>query len=151
MWFSIPYGALEVWLIGPRQHAVAGYADLAGVRIAVARAATQDHVLTRDAPGAQLVRYDNDAAAAQALLAGRVDMLGCNYLQAQQLIRDNPRLGLERKLVLSRQWQGITMRRGQTDLLQWTNTFLYYVKNSGELNAIHRKWFGEDLPPMPTF
>lgn len=87
----------------------------------------------------------------QALLSGRADMLGCNHLQAMQLIRDNPALELERKLVLSRQFQGITIRRNQLDLLQWINTWLYYVKNNGELNEINRKWFGEDLPPMPTF
>lgn len=151
VWFSIPYSVLEVWVTGAKKHNVKSFADLKGLRIAVARASTQDQMLTRDAPGAQMLRFDDDATAGQALLSGRADMLGCNHLQAMQLIRDNPALELEKKLVLSRQWQGITVRRGQTDLLQWINTFLYFVKNSGELNEINRKWFGEDLPPMPTF
>ena len=151
VWFSIPYSVLEVWVTGAKKHTVTSFADLKGLRVAVARASTQDQVLTREAQGAQMLRFDDDATAGQALLSGRADMLGCNHLQALQLIKDNPGLELERKLVLSRQFQGITLRRGQLELLQWINTFLYFVKNNGELNDINKKWFGEDLPPMPTF
>ncbi len=151
VWFSIPYSVLEVVLMGARKHNVSSLADAKGLRIAVARASTQDLVLTQQATGAQMLRFDDDATAGQALIAGRADLLGCNHMQARQLAADNPALELENKVVLSRQWQGITLRRGQTDLLQWVNTFLYFVKNNGELNAINRKWFDADLPPMPTF
>lgn len=151
VWFSIPYSVLEVWVTGAKKHDVKSFAELRGLRIAVARASTQDQVLTREAQGAQMLRFDDDATAGQALLSGRADMLGSNHLQALQLIRDNPALELEKKLVLSRQFQGITLRRNQIELLQWINTWLYFVKNNGELNEINRKWFGEDLPPMPTF
>jgi polar amino acid transport system substrate-binding protein len=31
------------------------------------------------------------------------------------------------------------------------NTFVYFVKVNGELNAIHEKWFKKPLPNLPTF
>ena len=36
----------------------------------------------------------------------------------------------------------------QTDLLQWLNTFVYTIKNNGELDAISRKW--RELPLEAT-
>ncbi len=54
-------------------------------------------------------------------------------------------MGIERKIVLRSQYNGITVRRGSTDFLQWINTFLYFVKNNGELDAINQKWFKTPL------
>lgn len=151
--FSIPYSVLDVVLVAARRVAIPSVAELpANLRIAVARASTQDTMLTAQAPrGTQILRFDDDATAGQALLSGRADALGCNHMQARQLALDNPQLELENKVVLRRQFQGVTLRRNQFDLLQWTNTFLYFVKQSGELNEINKRWFGADLPDMPTF
>jgi polar amino acid transport system substrate-binding protein len=43
------------------------------------------------------------------------------------------------------------MRRGQEDLRQWLNTFIYSIKTNGELNTIAQKWTGDNLKPLPTF
>lgn len=52
--------------------------------------------------------------------------------------------------MLSRQYQGVTLRKGVDDLFKLTNTFIYYVKNSGELDAINWKWLKQPLNPLPT-
>ena len=46
---------------------------------------------------------------------------------------------------------GIGIRRGQIDLLQWLNTFVYTIKNNGELDAISRKWRQLPLEVLPVF
>lgn len=123
-----------------------------GKKIAVARASTQDTALTAAVPkGATIMRFDDDATAAQAFLSGQVDLLGANNLIGTQLAEVNPDMGIERKITLRSQYNGITVRRGSTDFLQWINTFLYFVKNNGELDAINQKWFKVPLPTMPTF
>jgi len=43
------------------------------------------------------------------------------------------------------------LRRGQIDLLQWLNTFVYTIKNNGELDAISRKWRQLPLEVLPVF
>ncbi len=151
--FSIPYSVLDVVLVAPKRVNIPSVAGMApNLRIAVARASSQDTMLTAQAPrGTQILRFDDDATAGQALLSGRADALGCNHMQARQLTVDNPQLELENKVVLRRQFQGITLRRNQFDLLQWTNTFIYFIKNGGELNEINQRWFGADLPEMPSF
>lgn len=150
--FSIPYGSIDIILAAPKSKAIAKADDLAGMKIGVARASTQDTALTAMAPKtATIQRFDDDATAAQAYLSGQVDALGSNNVIVNGIAKDNPQLELERKLVLRRQFQGITLRRNSPELLQWTNTFLYFVKNNGELDALYKKWLGEPLPDMPTF
>ena len=46
---------------------------------------------------------------------------------------------------------GITLRRGQIDLLQWINSFIYFVKNNGELDAVCGKWLDTPLPELPVY
>jgi polar amino acid transport system substrate-binding protein len=46
---------------------------------------------------------------------------------------------------------GIGTRRNQTDLIQWLNTFIYFIKNNGELDAISRKWRELPLGDLPVF
>lgn len=150
--FSIPYSAIEIQLIGPQKMSIKSLADTAGKKISVARASTQDTALTAAVPKtANIMRFDDDASSAQAFISGQVDLFGSNNVIGSQLAAANPGLGLEPKIVLRSQYNGITVRRNAHDLLQWINTFLYFIKNNGELDAINQKWFKTPLPPMPTF
>jgi polar amino acid transport system substrate-binding protein len=150
--FSIPYSAIEIELLGPKATRVTTFADLANKKIAVARDSSQDVEVTGQAPkSAMILRFDDDATAGQAYLAGQADLIGSNNVSALQLAAANPGKGLEKKLTLRSQYQGIALRRGADDLRQWVNTFLFCIKASGELDAINRKWFHEPLPPLPVF
>jgi polar amino acid transport system substrate-binding protein len=80
-----------------------------------------------------------------------VDAIAETGLTGDDIIRANPGANLERKFMLLRQPNGITMRKDQWNLHQWVNTFVYYVKNNGELSALYQKWFHEPLPTLPTF
>jgi polar amino acid transport system substrate-binding protein len=150
--FSIPYSAIEIQLLGPNATRITSFADLANKKIAVARDSSQDVEVTAQAPkSAMILRFDDDATAGQAYLAGQADLIGSNNVSALQLAAANPGKGLEKKLTLRSQYQGIALRRGADELRQWVNTVLFYIKTSGELDAINRKWFHEPLPPLPVF
>ena len=150
--FSIPYSTIEIQLLGPTDAKITSFADLADKKISVARASTQDTALTAVAPKtATILRFDDDASAGQAYLSGQVDLIGTNNITAMQIAAAKPSKGIVKKLALRGQYQGITMRRGSDDLRQWVNTFLFFIKNNGELDAINQKWFHEPLPQMPVF
>lgn len=152
VWFSMPYSYAEVVVIAPKTVQLSSLDQASNVRIGVPRASTQDTAITAKAPkDAKIMRFDDDATTAQALFSGQVDAIGVAGAIGAQLVKDNPALALEQKILLSRQFQGVTMRKGQADLLQWTNTFIYSVKNSGDLDALSQKWFGKPLPEMPVF
>ncbi len=97
------------------------------------------------------MRFDDDATTAQALLSGQIDAIGVNTITGKQIQTMNPGAGYETKFTLRHQPNGITLRRGQTDLHQWVNTFVYFIKNNGELDAICQKWLGVPLPELPVF
>lgn len=147
--FSRPHSAATIVLYGQKKLTIKTPADLKGVRVAVARASTQDTALTAIAPeGTEIRRFDDDASAMQALLSGQVDALGCATTIAAQIAK---RVGdvYETKLVLRQQYMAIAMRLGQPDLLKNVDAFVGKHVDSGELSKLYRKWLQTDLPTMP--
>ncbi len=150
--FSIPYSSIDIALMAPKDVKISGPADLKPLKVGVARASTQDTALSAVAPpGTRIMRFDDDATTSQALLSHQIDAIGVNTITGHQIQTMSPAAGYEYKFSLRHQPNGITLRRGQTDLLQWTNTFVYFIKNNGELDAICRKWLGVPLPELPVF
>jgi ABC-type amino acid transport/signal transduction systems, periplasmic component/domain len=118
----------------------------------VPRGATQDLILTPSAPAtATIMRYDDEATGLQALISGQIDLVGTGLLVSRALNRNDPGKNYEVKIVLRPLHFGIGIRKGQTDLLQWLNTFVYTIKNNGELDAISRKWRELPLGDLPVF
>ena len=148
--FSRPYSAATIVLYGAKKTTIKAPADLKGIRVAVARASTQDTALTAIAPeGTEIRRFDDDASAMQALLSGQVDAIGCSTTVAAQIAK---RAGdaYENKLVLKQQFMAVAMRQGQPDLLKTMDAFVAKNTANGELGKLYRKWLQSDLPAMPA-
>jgi polar amino acid transport system substrate-binding protein len=126
--------------------------DLKGKRVGVPRGAVQDVLLTNAlGTSARIQRFDDDASTYQALVSGQVDAIAETGFTGRELFAKTPEANLEQKFILLRQPNGITLRKDQTNLRQWLNTFVYYTKNNGELAAIWDKWFHTEFPVLPTF
>ena len=153
IWFSMPYATEAATLVAPASRAVKTVDDLAGLRVGVPRGAMQDLILTPQAAAKKinLMRFDDEATALQALISGQIDVVGTGLLVYRTLNRNDPGKNYEVKIVLRPLHFGIGIRRGQEDLLQWLNTFVYTIKNNGELDAISRKWRQLPLEPLPVF
>jgi polar amino acid transport system substrate-binding protein len=152
IWFSIPYAEEAAVLVGPASVNVKTMADLAGKRIGIPRGALQDTVLSQSAPpGAQIMRFDDQATAVQAMIAGQVDLAGTGLLQYQLINLQDPDKHYETKLVLRPLNFAAGIRKGNTDFLQWLNTFTYAIKSDGELDAISQKWRHLPLGSLPVF
>jgi polar amino acid transport system substrate-binding protein len=150
--FSIPYGAIENVVFAPKDRKITKLDDLKGLKVGVPRGTVQDVILTQTfGQDIKMSRFDDDPSTYQALLTGQVDAIAETGLTGDVFFAQNPGPGIERKFTLLQQPNGITMRKDQWNLHQWVNTFVYFVKNNGELNAIHEKWFHKPLPTLPTF
>ena len=148
--FSRPYSAATIVLYAPKKMNIKGPADLKGVRVAVARASTQDTALTAIAPeGTDIRRFDDDASAMQALLSGQVDAIGCSTTVAAQIAK---RAGdsYENKLVLRQQFMAVAMRQNQPELLKAMNDFVAKNTANGELSKLYQKWLSAPLPALPV-
>jgi polar amino acid transport system substrate-binding protein len=153
IWFSMPYATEAATLVAPASRAVKSVDDLAGLRVGVPRGAMQDLILTPQAAAKKinLMRFDDEATALQALISGQIDVVGTGLLVNRTLNRNDPGKNYEVKIVLRPLHFGIGIRRGQIDLLQWLNTFVYTIKNNGELDAISKKWRQLPLETLPVF
>ena len=150
--FSIPYSAIENVIFGPKDKPIVTLDDLKGLRVGVPRGSVQDVLLsTRFGSAVKVMRFDDDPGTYQSLLAGQVDAIAETGMTGDQIYAANPGANIERKVMLLRQPNGITMRANQWNLHQWINTFVYFVKNDGELDALYQKWFHQPLPALPTF
>ncbi|HEY2871489.1 MAG TPA: transporter substrate-binding domain-containing protein [Reyranella sp.] len=153
VWYSMPYATEAATLVGPGSRNVKSIDDLKGLKVGVPRGAMQDLILSpvAAAKGITLQRFDDEATGLQALISGQVDLTGTGLLVYRTLNRNDPGKDYSVKVVLRELHFGIGMRRGSTDLLQWTNTFLYFIKNNGELDAISRKWRELPVGELPVF
>jgi len=76
----------------------------------------------------------------------QVDAVGENEATMGQLVKLNASLDVDKKFRITQQVNGIAVRKGQFELLQWVNTFVGYTARNGELDGIYRKWLNEPLP-----
>jgi polar amino acid transport system substrate-binding protein len=151
VWFTNPYAPNPLILIAAKDKPYKTYADLKGARIAVPRGSPQDLTVTKEAAGATIMRFDDDASCQQALLTGQADLLGGGLLVPATLNKMSPGKDYESKIVLNRLYMGMAVRRGSSDLLQWLNTFVFIVKESGELDALTQKHLQVPVGTLPVF
>lgn len=147
--FSAPYSVNQLVIGAAKGTAITKLADLDGKRVAVVRGNLQDLVLTKQAPkGATLVRYEDDATANTALIAGQVDAIGTPSFTVQTLAQKNPAKNLEVKFMVSATPLAIGLRKNEPELMAWVNGWIEKNTANGVLNKIYKQHMGIDLPDM---
>ena len=150
--FSRPYSYLDTVLIGKSSLPVMkSYSELKGQRIGVPRGSVQDNAVTKVNTGATIQRFDDDAAAVQALLTGQVDLAGAAATQLGPIAQVAGPGKYDIKLVVSRGYQGAAVRPGEREWVNYINDFIARKLASGELGALYKKWINQDLgKDLPT-
>jgi polar amino acid transport system substrate-binding protein len=154
VWFTNPYAGQCSAIVGPKSASVKSLEDLAGKKVAVTRGTPEDSITSAWSAAHNnsitVLRFDDYPSTMQAMLAGQVDLLGGGDYGEIYLRKTNAGDAFEMKFPLRCFHFGIGVRRGQTDLLKWLNTFIYTVKNDGTLEALSQKWRKAPLPALPV-
>jgi len=149
--FSKPYAGLKIILLSSTKNKIEKIEDAKDLRIGVPRGAAQDKSITTllgDVPNIR--RFDDDSSNMQALVSGQVDAIGGNTTYKINLDKAAPGNDFEQKLVFNEQWMGVTTKLGDSEINAWLNQFIDKIKADGRLEAINKKWLGEDkLPNFP--
>ena len=147
--FSDPYfEAGQVIVVRAAETEIETDEDLAGKRVGVQLGTTGDIWLTEQT-NAEVVRYEENTLAVQALAAGDVDAAVMDSPTAAEIVKANPELRL--KLlpgVYTDENYGIAVSKDKPELLKAINEGLAAVKADGTYDQIYDKWFGvpEPLP-----
>lgn len=149
--FSSPYASLYIGVFGPKDLPVTSADTIGDHSVAVPRGTTQDISVTEMAPDANIVRFEDDATTVAAFLSGQVDMFGTANILVQEMVKNDPSLDLVSKFVIRTSPAHMGVRHGEFNLLRWLDTFIFYSKMNGSLEALHQEWMGEGMKPMPSF
>jgi polar amino acid transport system substrate-binding protein len=148
--FTAPYASSSIGIFGEPGVAVAGVADLEGKSIGVMHGTVEDTALTNYAPDANIIRFEDNAAATAAYLNGQVDLQATVDVLAYELNKGNGRK-LEIKVPFGDDFAHVGVKAGEFGMLQWLNSFIYVHKANGDLNDLSLKWLARpvaDLPPL---
>jgi polar amino acid transport system substrate-binding protein len=150
--FSIPYGGMRAVVVANKKLQIASAKDLVGKKVSVARGTTNEPDLNAIAPpGAQIMRFDDEASAQAALVSGQVDAYATGEIITKAFSDRNLQLELEPKFTLRNIFFGIGIRRGDADLARWVDIWIMSQKQEGSLNKIFEHWLGHAMADLPVF
>ncbi|MFZ2858055.1 transporter substrate-binding domain-containing protein [Acidovorax sp.] len=147
--FTKPYATMGITVIGKKALPVTKMEDLGSYRVGVSRSSIMDNTITAGAPKtATIQRFDDEATSIQALVSGQVDLIGGNTTYFQNINKAVPNHSFEHKFYITRQYMGMATRPGQKDINVYLNKFIDEITDSSELNAIYKKYIGDDMPAL---
>ncbi|WP_431819444.1 transporter substrate-binding domain-containing protein [Burkholderia sp. F1] len=147
--YSEPYGVVPILVAGPKAVPVAGFADLRGKTIAVTRGTTSDQELTRglkDIPGAQIVRYEDDATTNTAVATGQQDFLVGAPSVLPAIKKANPARDIVPKFTAKAYPYAVGLRKNEHELKAWLDAWVETNLKNGKFNEIYLRYFGMPLP-----
>lgn len=151
-----PYGAYEMRFVAAKDLQLKTLDDLKGKRVSVPKGSTQDVAISGyNIEGLEVVRFDDDATAMQALISGQVDVTAAVATVANDVIakRQLNNLEVKTELPIFTLYWSMAVRKDAASFHQWLNNFIYYYEVTGRLNDLHKKWVGVPIPggKLPTF
>lgn len=150
--FTQPYNAFQMAVIAKKGETVKSVDDLKNKTIGVNRGSSQESALQRmSVPGLKLTRFEDDSTVVQALISGQIETAAVPQTVIIDFLKNRPDADVESKFILFQQPNSIAVRKGSDELRLWLNDTIYFMKVSGELDEIARKWTGVPLPNMPVF
>lgn len=148
--FSAPYASTSLAVFGPKNLAVKSAADLKNFKVAAAKGNTEETALSAMNPQANIMRMENDAAAAAAYLSGQAQLYACSSFVAVELAKKNTNKEFDLKFIIRPSPGHMAVKPGEYRMLAWMNSFIFFNKSNGELDNLHKKWLGRPMDPLMT-
>lgn len=148
--FSAPYASTSLAVFGPKNLAVKSAADLKSLKVSAGKGNTEETALTAMNPQANIMRMENDAAAAAAYLSGQADLFACSSFVAVELAKKNTNKEFDLKFIIRPSPGSMAVKMGEHNMLQWLNSFVFFNKLNGELDKLHVKWLSRPMDPLPA-
>ncbi len=149
--FSAPYAVIQSAVATTGGQKIASLKDLKGKEVAVTRGSTNDQLITKAVAEAgvgdvKVVRYDDNAAATNAVLSGQQTI----YVVAPSLLMPvnaaNPGKKIEPQLTLKTFPLGIGLRKNEPEFKAWVDKWVADNLANGKLRDIYKTHHGIALP-----
>jgi len=144
--YTDAYAPYYIAVMGAKDLAVVGAADLAGQTIAVNRGTLEDTEVTKVAPeGADIQRYSDYSGVISAFLSGQASLMVVGNDVGATILAKNPTIEPVEKFTLLSSPSQMAVKKGETGLRDALNNALIAMKADGTLNTLAVKWLKQPL------
>jgi polar amino acid transport system substrate-binding protein len=147
--YSIAYSPFYDAVYGKTDIKVTSFDDLSNRTISVTRGSMQDGELAQFAPKAVVRRFEDNNATLAAFLSGQTEMFATGTSVAGAVMRKNPNVKMELKIILANSPCYIGIPKGNPELVAKINGIIRGAKKDGALDAIIQKWLGTPAGNLP--
>ncbi|MGZ3605617.1 MAG: transporter substrate-binding domain-containing protein [Thermodesulfobacteriota bacterium] len=149
--FSVPYFITAQLILVRGDSNITKYQDLAGKKVATIRGSTGDIAIGELVPTAERVRFEGNFEALQALKECRVEAFVQDYVLLFDLLQKNPGLKMASLQPFRPARYGLAVRKGDKEWLDFINSTLAKMKETGEYEKLLEKWFGLEAKALWRF
>ncbi|CAN5387026.1 transporter substrate-binding domain-containing protein [soil metagenome] len=148
--FSSAYAPFFQGVFGPKSADIKTFADMSGKTVAVTRGAMEDQELEKVAPKDTIYkRFEDNNATLAAFVSGQVQTVAASGAVAAELLRKNPQLNAEFKLLLKDSPCFVGLSLTEEPLKAKVNSIIADAKKDGTLDTMSKKWLGKAAGDLP--
>ncbi|MFO7295425.1 MAG: cysteine ABC transporter substrate-binding protein [Clostridia bacterium] len=142
--FALPYMKVSLGVVSPNDNVITDVSQLKGKKLIVNKGTTADIFFTKNYPDIELLKYDQNTEAFQALLDGRGDALAHDNTMLFAWAREHEGYTVGITSLGGQDTIAPAVKKGNTELLNWLNEEL---KELGKENFMHKN-YEETLRPF---
>ena len=149
--FSSAYAPFFQGVFAAKSLKLTDFKDMAGKTVAVTRGAMEDQELNKVAPtNVDYRRFEDNNATVAAFVAGQTQTIAMSGAVAAEMIRKNPKINAEYKLLLKDSPCYVGIAKGEDALKAKVNEIIATAKKDGTLDAMSKKWLGKGIGDLPV-
>ena len=149
--FSSAYAPFFQGVFAAKSMKLTDFKDMAGKTVAVTRGAMEDQELNKVAPtNVDYRRFEDNNATVAAFVAGQTQTIAMSGAVAAEMIRKNPKINAEYKLLLKDSPCFVGIAKGEDALKAKVNEIIATAKKDGTLDAMSKKWLGKGIGDLPV-
>ncbi len=147
--FSTPYylSGLSILIKNYDLFRIHDYHDLNRKDMVVATTFSDDMVLSRYFPDADIIRFKSDEEAVREVIEKRAEAFVADRARVSIFAAKYPRNTVALTGTFTYEPMAIGMRKGDVDILNWVNNCIEIMKGDGRLPALEKKWMQQYIPP----
>lgn len=149
--FTVPYAAAGPLPLFKKSNSIESWEDLKGKKVSVARGSTNDSVMTKYFPDTEVVKFEAISDAFQALKTGKVDAL----IEENPLVYEFAKNNSDLEALDAEPYKlgliAMAVEQGDSDWLNYLNTFIRNINVSGENAELYKEWFGKEIPKLYNY
>lgn len=135
--FAQPYLKAALGIVSPKAKTVTEIHQLEGKTLIVNKGSTSDIYFTKNYPKINLLKFEQNTDAFNALKDGRGDAISQDSTYALAWAAENPTFTAGIQQIGNEDFIAPAVKKGNTQLLNWLNTEISTLQKTGEIQKIY--------------